>query len=198
VRTVRRVAPFSHTAFLKRFTSQQRSLAPRNKQNDTQDPHPLPPRAPDESLLQAAITQAKWLSQNAVFAKDTCALCNAALQIGKFLSLAAPEQASAYILFLCELFEITGNCPSVYGPTTFGPVLAQVLANADVVGYDGQVCRLPSRGKESFPLLCLFGGLEGGVRTATILPYCDRDLTEMIAFGSCCCAWRPAFSPVLL
>jgi hypothetical protein len=73
--------------------------------------------------------------------KDTCALCNAALQIGKFLSLAAPEQTSAYLVFLCERFGLSGNCPSVYGPTAYGPVLAQVLANADVVGYDGQVRR---------------------------------------------------------
>jgi hypothetical protein len=110
-------------------------------QDDTQDPHPLPPRGSDESLLQAAISQATWLFENDVLAKDTCALCSATLQIGKFLSLAAPEQASTYFVFLCERFGFSGNCTTAFGPRTFGPVLAQVLANADVVGYDGQVRR---------------------------------------------------------
>jgi hypothetical protein len=89
--------------------------------------------------LQAAVTQARWLFENNVFAKDTCALCRATLQIGKFLSLAAPEQASPYLVFICEQFGLSGNCTAAYGPTTLGPVLAQVLANADMAGYDGQV-----------------------------------------------------------
>lgn len=89
--------------------------------------------------MQAALTQAKWLFENDVFAKDTCALCSATLQIGKFLSLAAPEQASTYFVFLCEQFSLAGNCTAAYGPNTLGPVFAQVTANADIAGYDGQV-----------------------------------------------------------
>jgi hypothetical protein len=91
--------------------------------------------------LQAAIAQVQWLVASKVFANDTCGLCNAALQIGKFLALAAPEQTSAYLVLLCEALELADNCPSEFGSTTYGPVLAQVLANADVAGYDGQVRR---------------------------------------------------------
>jgi len=68
-------------------------------------------------------------------------LCSATLQIGKFLSLAAPEQASTYFILLCERFGFSGNCTTAFGVRMFGPVLVQVLANADVAGYDGQVRR---------------------------------------------------------
>jgi len=95
--------------------------------------------------LQAAITRAKWLFKNDVFAKDTCALCSATLQIRNFLSLAAPEQASTYFVLLCERFSFSGNCTMAFGARTFGPVLVQVLANADVAGYDGQVRRACAR-----------------------------------------------------
>jgi len=32
-----------------------------------------------------------------------------------------------------------------FGARMFGPVLVQVLANVDVAGYDGQVCRMCAR-----------------------------------------------------
>jgi sphingomyelin phosphodiesterase len=89
--------------------------------------------------LQAAITQVKSLAENNVFAKNTCALCDAALQIGKFLALAAPEQVSPYFTLLSEQLKLSSNFPLMFGPTTLGPVVAQVLANADIAGYDGQV-----------------------------------------------------------
>jgi hypothetical protein len=46
--------------------------------------------------------QAKWLFANNAFVKDRCVLCNATLQIGKFISLAVPEQAFAYVVSLSE------------------------------------------------------------------------------------------------
>jgi sphingomyelin phosphodiesterase len=79
------------------------------------------------------------LIENNVFAKDTCALCRATFQIGKFLSLAAPKQASPYFVFICQQLKLDDNCTVAYGSTTLGPVLAQVLANADMAGYDGKV-----------------------------------------------------------
>ncbi|KAI0304073.1 sphingomyelin phosphodiesterase [Russula brevipes] len=91
-------------------------------QDDPQDPHPLPPRASGEALLQAAKTQAQWLLASPAFTNKSCPLCTATLQVAKFLSLAAPEQG-----------------PPFFVATTMGPVLTQVLANADVVGYDGQL-----------------------------------------------------------
>ena len=108
-------------------------------QNDTQDPHPLPPRASDDSLLQTAIGQVKWLFANTAIANNTCTLCIAALQIGKLLSLAAPEQGPAFSVFLCQQFQISSTCNTTYTATTYGSVLTQVLAFANVSGYDGQV-----------------------------------------------------------
>ena len=108
-------------------------------QDDPQDPHPLPPRAPDEALLQAAIAQVRWLSNNTVIANNSCALCTATLQVAKFLSLAAPEQGPPFFVFLCQQFKLSSACNTTYGATTLGPVLTQVLANADVSGYDGRV-----------------------------------------------------------
>jgi hypothetical protein len=108
-------------------------------QDDPQDPHPLPPRASDDALLQAAKTQVQWLLASPAFTDKTCPLCIATLQVAKFLSLAAPEQGPPFFVFLCQQFKLTGACNTTFSRTTLGPVLTQVLANADVVGYDGQV-----------------------------------------------------------
>jgi hypothetical protein len=102
--------------------------------------------------LKAAITQAQWLANSTVFANNSCALCTATLQVAKFLSLAAPEQGPAFFVFLCQQFKLTSTCNTTYGATTLGPVLTQVLANADVTGYDGRV-RLSSSGWDPEPHL---------------------------------------------
>jgi sphingomyelin phosphodiesterase len=55
-------------------------------------------------------------------------------------------------VFLCQKFGLSGSCNTTYGATTYGSVLTQVLANADVAGYDGTMlcqgfvansCKLP-------------------------------------------------------
>ena len=66
-------------------------------------------------------------------------LCTGALQVGKFLALAAPEQGPAFALFLCQQFQLSSTCNNTYSSTTLGPVITQVLAYANVSGYDGQV-----------------------------------------------------------
>ncbi|KAI0299797.1 Metallo-dependent phosphatase-like protein [Russula brevipes] len=96
--------------------------------DNPQDPHPLPPRASDEALLQAAKTQVQWLLASPAFTNNA-----------KFLSLAAPEQGPLFFVFLCQQFKLYSACNTTFGATTLGPVLTQVLANADVVGYDGQL-----------------------------------------------------------
>jgi sphingomyelin phosphodiesterase len=108
-------------------------------QVDTQDPHPVPPRVPDEALLENAQSQVKWLFANPAIANSSCALCVASLQVAKFLSLAAPEQAPPFFVFLCQQFKLSSSCNSTYSATTLGPVLTQVVANANISGYDGQV-----------------------------------------------------------
>ena len=109
-------------------------------QVDTQDPHPLPPRVPDEALLENAQAQLKWLFANPAIASNNCALCIASLQIAKFLSLAAPEQTPPFFVNLCQQFKLSSSCNSTYSATTLGSVLTQVVANANISGYDGQVC----------------------------------------------------------
>ncbi|KAF8274298.1 sphingomyelin phosphodiesterase [Lactarius quietus] len=108
-------------------------------QDNTQDPHPLPPRASDELILQSAIAQAQGLFVNPAFTNDSCALCTATFEIAKFLSLAAPEQGPAFFVFLCQKFGLSNSCNTTYGATTYGSVLTQVFANADIAGYDGRM-----------------------------------------------------------
>ncbi|KAI9511897.1 Metallo-dependent phosphatase [Russula earlei] len=64
-----------------------------------------------------------------------------------------PEQGPAFFVFLCQQYSLSSACQTTYGATSYGPVLTQVLANADVQGYDGQMicqnfiassCPLPS------------------------------------------------------
>ncbi|KAH9962705.1 Metallo-dependent phosphatase [Lactifluus volemus] len=108
-------------------------------QNDTQDPHPLPSPVSSDTLLQSAIQQVKHLFNYSPLKDDTCALCITSLEIAKFISLAAPEQGPAFSIFLCEQFKLSSTCNTTYGPTTLGSVITQVLAYADVGGYDGQL-----------------------------------------------------------
>ena len=108
-------------------------------QVDTQDPQPLPPRVPDEALLEIAQGQVKWLFANPTIASSNCTLCTASLQIAKFLSLAEPEQGPPFFEFLCQQFKLSSTCNTTYTATTLGSVLTQVVANANVSGYDGQV-----------------------------------------------------------
>jgi sphingomyelin phosphodiesterase len=89
--------------------------------------------------LQAAKTQVQWLLASTAFTNKSCPLCTAILQVAKFLSLAAPEQGPPFFVFLCQQFKLSSACNTTFSATTLGPVLTQVLANADVVGYDGQV-----------------------------------------------------------
>jgi hypothetical protein len=88
--------------------------------------------------------QVAWMVLNTtVFKNDSCSLCVAALQVAKFLSLAAPDQGPAFFIYLCTEFKISSTCNTTYSSTTLGPVLTQVLANADVSGYDGRVRLAP-------------------------------------------------------
>jgi len=42
-------------------------------------------------------------------------------------------------IFLCNAFKISSTCKATYGVDSFGPIVAQVLANVDVGGFDDQV-----------------------------------------------------------
>ena len=85
------------------------------------------------------MAQAQGLFVNPSFTNDSCALCIATFQIAKLLALAAPEQGPAFFVFLCEQFKLSSTCNTTFGATTYGSVLTQVFANADIAGYDGRV-----------------------------------------------------------
>lgn len=108
-------------------------------QNDTVDPHLLPPKASDSQLLTQALQQVTSIATNPVFAGQSCAACQAILEIAKMLTMAAPEQGPAFIIALCDLFEVSDDCATEFALFNLGGFVTQVFANADVGGLDGQV-----------------------------------------------------------
>jgi hypothetical protein len=78
---------------------------------------------------------------NPVFGGNTCAQCQALLEVLKFLSLAAPERGPDLVVVLCGVLKLSSTCEATFGRhgTGMGAVITQVVANADVGGYDGQV-----------------------------------------------------------
>ncbi|KDQ63152.1 hypothetical protein JAAARDRAFT_188759 [Jaapia argillacea MUCL 33604] len=106
--------------------------------NNTVDPHPLPPPASPSLVLAHAIAQVQSIATNPIFGNSTCARCQAALEVGKFVALTTPDQGPALVVALCEYFNYSKTCETSYGPLALGPVITQVIANADVGGYDGQ------------------------------------------------------------
>ncbi|RPD64995.1 sphingomyelin phosphodiesterase [Lentinus tigrinus ALCF2SS1-6] len=107
--------------------------------NDTKDPHILPPKASSGKLLEAAFQQVLSIASNPAFGTDNCARCQAALEAGKFLAMAAPEQGPALAVRVCEHFNFNKDCATQYGILSLGSVITQVIANADVGGLDGQM-----------------------------------------------------------
>ena len=86
------------------------------------------------------MVQVESILNNSAFAGNTCSQCQASLTIAKFVALAAPEQGSNMVVFLCNAFKISSTCEATYGINASGPIITQVLANADTGGFDGQVC----------------------------------------------------------
>ncbi|KAL5520508.1 hypothetical protein ACEPAG_9732 [Sanghuangporus baumii] len=111
--------------------------------NDTSDPHLLPSRASDSVILAQAIRQIQLLASpetpNSPFRNDTCARCQTALGVLKFVALASPEQGPAAVVGLCEAFKLSSSCSTAFGKLDLGSVITQVVAFADVEGYDGQM-----------------------------------------------------------
>ncbi|KAH8112141.1 Metallo-dependent phosphatase-like protein [Phellopilus nigrolimitatus] len=115
--------------------------------NDTADAHPLPARADSATLLARARRQIQLLAAPGAAGGSACAACQAALGAAQLVALAAPEEGPAAAVALCEAFALESACATAYGPLALGSVVTQVLANADVQGYDGQnffgACPLP-------------------------------------------------------
>lgn len=109
-----------------------------SQENDV-DPHPLPPKASDKVILNAALQQLASITNNTVAFTGTCAQCQAALAVGKFVALAAPQYGPDIAVAICEAFKVSSSCETLWGAKATGAVITQVLAFADVAGFDGQM-----------------------------------------------------------
>ncbi|KAH9897978.1 sphingomyelin phosphodiesterase [Cubamyces lactineus] len=107
--------------------------------NDTHDPHILPPTASSGQILESAFQQVLSIASSPSFGTNNCARCQAALQVGKFLAMAAPEEGPTFVVRVCEHFNFDQDCATTYGLDQLGWVITQVIANADVGGLDGQM-----------------------------------------------------------
>ncbi|KAI9511896.1 Metallo-dependent phosphatase-like protein [Russula earlei] len=126
--------PVLHKVFVPELTD------PRTiPQNDTRDLHLLPSPASGKSLLQVAKAQFGWMAANGLLSSDKCKGCVLILQLAQFISQAAPEQGPPLLEFICQEMKLSDKCAAQFGPTSFGSVLTQVFAKADVQGYDGQL-----------------------------------------------------------
>ncbi|KAF9469756.1 sphingomyelin phosphodiesterase [Collybia nuda] len=107
---------------------------------NTADPHPLPPKALPSKLYDNALGQIRSLAVSPIFAANACARCISILEILKLVSLTVPEKTPDLLVALCNLLKLASPaaCTDNYSRLGVGAVITQVLANADVGGYDGQ------------------------------------------------------------
>ena len=98
----------------------------------------MPPKAASRKILESAFQQILSIANNSNFGTN-CAKCQAGLQAGKFLALAAPELGPELAVRVCEQFNFNSDCGTQYGIFSLGSVVTQVVAAADVGGLDGQV-----------------------------------------------------------
>jgi len=106
--------------------------------NDTADPHPLPLPATSSGLVTQALAQIASIATNPVFGSNTCARCQAGLEIAKFTVLASPEIGPDLAVAVCEYFNYSSTCELTYMLDNLGWVFTQLVTFADVGGYDGQ------------------------------------------------------------
>ncbi|EJU00868.1 hypothetical protein DACRYDRAFT_116765 [Dacryopinax primogenitus] len=111
--------------------------------NDTSDPRTYPPAllSTDAAgpLVQNAFNQIVNIANlNNSGWGNNCSRCLAGLEVAKAVALVTPESIPTLAVNLCNYFKFSTTCQNTYGPLALGQVLAQVLAAADVAGYDGQ------------------------------------------------------------
>ena len=82
------------------------------------------------------------LFSNPIFtgSSNKCALCQAILEVGKFVALAAPDKSPEFFIEFCIITNNSNTCESMLGLSSgVGSAITQAVANADVGGLDGQV-----------------------------------------------------------
>lgn len=125
-------------SYLKHVTFPLSLTDPDTIPTSNKDPHPLPPVVSSQVLLQNALTQLSSIATNPSFSNNTCGRCQATLEVAKFLALAAPDKTPTFLIAFCNQFKLNSNCTTQYSLNGIGSVATQVIANADVGGYDGQ------------------------------------------------------------
>jgi len=122
------------------FATISQPLPPTHPSRTEQHPgSPPPPKARLGRIsLKNALGQFNWTLSN-ILKNDKCTACISILQIGQFLSLAAPEQGPEFFVFLCQQLKLPFTCEKEFSVTAYGSVLTQVFAQAKVREYDGQV-----------------------------------------------------------
>jgi hypothetical protein len=96
-------------------------------------------QATPSQLMEQALAQIQAIASNPIFGNDTCTKCQASLAVAKMLVLGAPEQGPLLAEAVCQYFNYSTTCYNEYSNLALGSTFSQVLAFADVGGYDGQV-----------------------------------------------------------
>ncbi len=68
--------------------------------------------------------------------------------------MAAPDQGPVLAVAICNHFNFNKDCATQFGLLGLGSVVTQVVANADVGGYDGQVSTFLSLASHLLTLDC--------------------------------------------
>jgi sphingomyelin phosphodiesterase len=108
-------------------------------QNNTVDPLPVPDPASSSLIVKSALQQLANIAASPFYAGNTCGACMASLQVAKFVVLANPKVGPELAVAACNQFQYSKTCEASYGSRGLGAVITQVVANADVGGYDGQM-----------------------------------------------------------
>ncbi|KAK3377756.1 Metallo-dependent phosphatase-like protein [Podospora didyma] len=71
---------------------------------------------------------------------SNCSKCIAALSVAQMTAKLAPTHLPGAMVFLCQLtkYKTDAACKNTYAASNFGATWTQILANADIVGLDGQ------------------------------------------------------------
>ena len=110
-----------------------------SKQNNTEDPRPLPIAVSSSVLASIAISQIQSIYQNPYF-NNTCSKCVAALEITKMVALTRPEEGPGVVVALCEAAgSSVSTCEATFANSSDGAIITQVVAAADIAGSDGLV-----------------------------------------------------------
>ncbi|KAF8340731.1 uncharacterized protein EI90DRAFT_2906259 [Cantharellus anzutake] len=106
--------------------------------NNTQDPAVFPPTPPADQLYTLFLNQLTEIIETPSFGGG-CGSCLAAFQVGQVIALTNPHLVTDLLVSLCEKYQYQTDCRERYYPSRFGAIITQVLANANLSGYGGQI-----------------------------------------------------------